>query len=78
VIVAEDGIGLPPGVEWPKQGTLGNLVVISLCENAKAAITVKSTPRRRPCSPSSHREPCWPSPALGAASHRRKVAAKLS
>jgi two-component sensor histidine kinase len=44
VIIADDGVGLPPGVEWPKQGKLGTLVVKSLRENAKAAMTVESTP----------------------------------
>jgi len=44
VIIADDGVGLPPGVEWPKQGKLGNLVVKSLRENAKAGMTVESTP----------------------------------
>jgi PAS domain S-box-containing protein len=44
VIIADDGVGLPPGVEWPKQGKLGTLVVKSLRDNAKAAMTVESTP----------------------------------
>jgi len=44
VIIADDGIGLPSGVEWPKEGKLGTLVVKSLRENAKAAMTVDSTP----------------------------------
>ena len=44
VIVADDGVGLPPGMEWPKPGKLGTLVVKSLRENAKAGMTVKSTP----------------------------------
>jgi two-component sensor histidine kinase len=44
VIIADDGVGLPPGVEWPKQGKLGTLVVRSLRENAKATMTVESTP----------------------------------
>jgi two-component sensor histidine kinase len=44
VIIADDGVGLPPGVEWPKQGKLGTLVVKSLRENAKAALIVESTP----------------------------------
>ena len=44
VIIADDGVGLPPGVEWPKQGKLGTLVVKSLRENAKAAMTVELAP----------------------------------
>ena len=44
VVVADDGVGLPPGVEWPKRGKLGTLVVKSLRENAKAGVKVESTP----------------------------------
>ena len=43
VIVADDGVGLPPDMEWPKPGKLGTLVVKSLRENAKAGLTVEST-----------------------------------
>ena len=34
VIVADDGVGLPEGVEWPKPGKLSSLIVRSLRENA--------------------------------------------
>jgi two-component sensor histidine kinase len=44
VVIADDGIGLPEGVEWPKRGKLGALIVRSLRENAKAALQVESTP----------------------------------
>ena len=44
MIVADDGVGLPPDMEWPKPGKLGTLVVKSLRENAKAGLTVESTP----------------------------------
>jgi PAS domain S-box-containing protein len=44
VVVADDGIGLPPGVEWPKRGKLSALIVRSLRENAKAQIEVASPP----------------------------------
>jgi PAS domain S-box-containing protein len=44
VVVADDGIGLPDGVEWPKRGKLGSLIVQSLRENAKAGLEVASTP----------------------------------
>jgi PAS domain S-box-containing protein len=44
VVIADDGVGLPPGVEWPKRGKLGALIVRSLRENAKADIQVESTP----------------------------------
>lgn len=46
VIVADDGVGLPPGVTWPKRGKLGALIVQSLRQNAKADITVDSDPGR--------------------------------
>jgi two-component sensor histidine kinase len=44
VTIADDGIGLPDGVEWPKQGKLGELIVRSLRQNAKADLRVDSTP----------------------------------
>jgi PAS domain S-box-containing protein len=44
VTVADDGIGLPEGVEWPKRGKLGALIVRSLRENAKANLKVESSP----------------------------------
>jgi PAS domain S-box-containing protein len=46
VIVADDGVGLPKGVEWPKPGKLSSLIVRSLRENAKASIEVVSSPGR--------------------------------
>jgi PAS domain S-box-containing protein len=44
VIVSDDGVGLPPGVTWPKQGKLGALIVQSLRQNANADISVVSKP----------------------------------
>lgn len=44
VVVADDGIGLPDGVEWPVTGKLANLIVQSLRENAGARIDVTSEP----------------------------------
>jgi PAS domain S-box-containing protein len=44
VIVSDDGVGLPPGVSWPKQGKLGALIVQSLRQNANADISVVSKP----------------------------------
>ena len=44
VLVADDGVGLPDGVEWPKPGKLGALIVKSLGENAKATLEVVSHP----------------------------------
>ncbi len=42
VVIADDGIGLPDGVEWPKRGKLGELIVHSLRQNAKADLAVES------------------------------------
>ncbi|MHB1204277.1 MAG: sensor histidine kinase [Rhodospirillaceae bacterium] len=44
VIIADDGVGLPAGVDWPKRGKLGALIVRSLRENAGANLTVESSP----------------------------------
>ncbi len=44
VVVADDGVGLPDGVEWPQSGKLGALIVQSLRENAKASLDVESSP----------------------------------
>jgi two-component sensor histidine kinase len=44
IVVADNGIGLPEGIEWPKKGKLSALVVQSLRENAKARIEVESRP----------------------------------
>jgi two-component sensor histidine kinase len=44
VVVADDGVGLPLGVEWPKPGGLGVLILDTLKENAKAEIEVRSSP----------------------------------
>lgn len=44
IVVADNGIGLPQGVEWPQKGKLSALIVHSLRENAKARIEVESNP----------------------------------
>jgi two-component sensor histidine kinase len=44
VVVADDGVGLPPGYTWPKAGKLSALIVRSLLQNAKAQMDVKSAP----------------------------------
>ncbi|QPC91552.1 histidine kinase dimerization/phosphoacceptor domain -containing protein [Mesorhizobium sp. INR15] len=43
IVVADDGIGLPEGETWPKQGKLGALIARSLTENAKAEFDVNSS-----------------------------------
>jgi len=42
--VADDGVGLPAGVEWPERGKLSALIVQSLRENAKARLEIDSSP----------------------------------
>ena len=44
VVVADDGVGLPPGVSWPKPGKLSALIVRSLQQNANAHIEIQSAP----------------------------------
>lgn len=44
VIVADDGIGLPPGVTWPADEKLGALILQTLRENAKTELDVTSVP----------------------------------
>ena len=44
ITIADNGNGLPPGVEWPKRGKLGALIVQSLRDNAKAGLEVESAP----------------------------------
>jgi len=46
VVIADDGIGLPQGAEWPKRGKLSALIVQSLRDNAKASLEVESTSGR--------------------------------
>lgn len=46
VIIADDGVGLPSDVEWPKKGNLGALIVQSLQDNAHANLQVESSPER--------------------------------
>ena len=45
VVVADDGVGLPPGETWPKRGKLGALIAQSLKENAKAELEVDTSPK---------------------------------
>jgi two-component sensor histidine kinase len=44
VVVADNGVGLPPGSVWPEPGTLPALFVRSLQQNANARIEVTSPP----------------------------------
>jgi PAS domain S-box-containing protein len=44
VTVADDGVGLAEGAEWPQPGKLGALIVRSLRQNAEAEVAVASAP----------------------------------
>jgi two-component sensor histidine kinase len=44
VVVADDGVGLPPGYSWPKEGKLSALIARSLIQNASAQMDVHSSP----------------------------------
>jgi PAS domain S-box-containing protein len=44
ILVADDGVGLPQGYEWPERGKLSALIVQSLRENAKARLEIESSP----------------------------------
>ena len=44
VVVADDGVGLPEGVAWPRRGKLSSLIVQSLWENAGASLELASPP----------------------------------
>lgn len=44
ITVADDGVGLPDGLSWPKPGKLGAVIVQSLKQNASAKIDVASVP----------------------------------
>ena len=44
ITIADDGVGLPEGVTWPKRGKLGSAIVQSLRENAKAKLEIESRP----------------------------------
>lgn len=43
VIVADDGVGFPEGINWPQPGKLAALIVESLRQNAKAQVDVKGS-----------------------------------
>jgi two-component sensor histidine kinase len=44
ITIADDGVGLPNGVSWPKPGKLGAAIAQSLRQNAGATMTVNSEP----------------------------------
>jgi len=44
IIVADDGVGLPDGVIWPKRGRLSAAIVQTLRDNAHAVLDVHSQP----------------------------------
>jgi two-component sensor histidine kinase len=46
VTVADDGIGLQPGMVWPKPGKLSSLIVNSLEQNVKAKVVLETSAGR--------------------------------
>jgi PAS domain S-box-containing protein len=44
IVVADNGVGLPPGVTWPQSGKLSDLIVQTLRENAAGRIEIESSP----------------------------------
>jgi two-component sensor histidine kinase len=46
ILVADDGIGLPEGVEWPPAGKIAALMLRSLRENAKTEWKVETAPNK--------------------------------
>jgi two-component sensor histidine kinase len=44
LIVSDDGVGLPDGVEWPRKGQLSGMFVQSLRQNAHAHVDLQSAP----------------------------------
>jgi len=44
IVIADNGIGLPPGMRWPTSGRLGSLIVESLRQNAGAQLDVDAPP----------------------------------
>lgn len=44
IVVADDGVGLPEGTTWPRDGKLGALIVQCLRENAKTDLVVETAP----------------------------------
>ena len=49
VVVADDGVGLGPGVKWPTPGKMAALIAKSLVQNANARIEVASGGRQGLC-----------------------------
>lgn len=43
VTVADNGIGLQPGMVWPKPGKLSALIVRSLEQNVKAKVVMETS-----------------------------------
>ena len=42
VMVSDDGLGLPSGIQWPVPGKIGSLIVQSLRESTEIEIGVAS------------------------------------
>ncbi|HZT26951.1 MAG TPA: histidine kinase dimerization/phosphoacceptor domain -containing protein [Pseudolabrys sp.] len=44
IVVADDGIGLPEGTTWPREGKLGALILQCLRENAGTELSIETAP----------------------------------
>lgn len=44
IVISDDGKGLPDGAQWPLAGKMSSMIVQSLRENARAAISAESAP----------------------------------
>jgi two-component sensor histidine kinase len=44
ITVSDDGVGLGPNAVWPRPGKLSALIVQSLRQNARAHVSVESSP----------------------------------
>lgn len=44
IVVADDGVGLPPGTRWPGPGKLSAFILQTLCENSELKLDVASSP----------------------------------
>ena len=44
ITISDDGIGLAPGITWPRSGKLSALIVQSLRQNAGATLHIESSP----------------------------------
>ena len=44
VMVADDGVGFPPDIQWPVEGKIGSLIIQTLRENVMTEVNFDSAP----------------------------------